>query len=201
MLTYIYLTQLVDNDGREVLDILDYMDDKEVIQSFAESAPGFTRLIDDWDRWVFRYGDKTKDFITSFEAEDFDPESIMWDRLSGGDYRGSMVDYYINSGKQMNKYRAHTFSKVYDKTGVLVTLAELYKGTLINTQDADGTLFEEKPKEDFFGWWYMTKDKTVKVSIRSSITDVSMIARYYGGNGHKGAAGFTLSLKEFMKLL
>jgi len=41
----------------------------------------------------------------------------------------------------------------------------------------------------------------IKVSLRSSFTDVAQVARSFGGGGHTNAAGFTLRSREFEEVL
>lgn len=189
MLTYVYLTRLVRPDGQEKSTIDDWIADLDILDSIASSAPEFTKLIDDYDTWKFKYGDKTKQFQAAFDAHDFHPESYEWGKLR------SYLDYYVNAGKHMIEYRNNLMDKIIKKTRKDVELMG-HKGLLINTCEADGNIFIGLVENyDFWGWWYLGEGGMVKVSIRSNKMDVSELARQFGGNGHKGAAGFTVDLR------
>lgn len=59
---------------------------------------------------------------------------------------------------------------------------------------------------NLFGASLSVRGTKVEVSLRSGKRgeeriDVSKIAEQYGGGGHKGAAGFTMELEEFLKLI
>jgi oligoribonuclease NrnB/cAMP/cGMP phosphodiesterase (DHH superfamily) len=179
MLTFCYLYYMT-NWGKGDIKAFDI--------SMTEDAPRFTKLIADWDVWKFDYGDDTRDFITAFNAYDFEPTSKLWDRyfaFSDAMACGSL----IQEGITMTIFR-DGWAKEYMKLG-FETEFEGAKCFAVNLGHCNSDYFKSLPPGKYDVLMPFVFDgNQYTVSLYSTTIDVSEIAKKYGGGGHKGASGF-----------
>ena len=167
-------------------------------------------LIQDRDLWQFKYAN-TKDFCAglyslvdrSFEAwqETFD-DCTLWDTNIE---RGKAINKVFNKDCQelVDKYsypcRIHFWNDhavEFTEEGLAINAPAKYASEL-------GNILELKSQTYGAVWQYEGAGK-YKVSLRSvGDYDVEVIAKYYGGGGHKNAAGFIIQdcvkLNEFIE--
>lgn len=164
--------------------------------AMTELAPMFTKLIADWDVWKFDYGDRTRNFITAFNAYDFSPESINWERF----FNEQNSEYLmIDEGRAMIKYRDGWAKEVLKRFGFETTFEGL-KCFAVNLGNCNSEYFKSLPagKYDVF-MPFAFNGELYTVSMYSTDIDVSAIAKKYGGGGHMKASGFQCKELPFEK--
>lgn len=179
MLTYCYLKHMTRNGEGKI---------KPFSKSMTKDAPYFTKLIADYDVWTFEYGDDTRFFHVSFEAENFNPDSDNWVELMGLMNEAQ----YIENGKIMLKYR-DSFAKEYCESKGFETEFEGYKVYAMNVGLAGSDWFKSVDDGSYdilMPFSFNGRNGTWTYSMYSKTVDVSNIAKKFGGGGHKGAAGF-----------
>lgn len=172
MLTYCYIHHMTQ---RGIGDI------KPFNITMTKDAPMFTKLIDDWDVWKFDYGDDTRYFQTAFNAYNFAPDSIEWHKFWDEEQE------LIEQGKAMLKFR-DGWARQYMDLG-FETKFEGYKCFALNLGHCNSDYFKSKNGFDIF-MPFVFDGSRYTVSLYSTTVDVSVIARKYGGGGHKEASGF-----------
>jgi oligoribonuclease NrnB/cAMP/cGMP phosphodiesterase (DHH superfamily) len=143
-------------------------------------------LVDDRDRWVFRFP-QTRDFHASLFSR---PYKIgEWNKLNAS------IPEAIMEGRAIDRKHLKDINELLDVCmqwedvdGVRVPVANL-PYTLAS--DACAIMLERHPDAQFACAWYLRKDDHMVFSLRSrpGETDVSVIAKKYGGGGHVNAAG------------
>ena len=184
MLTYCYLRHMTQCGVGEIKPFEPWM---------MEDAPMFTKLIADWDTWTMKYGDRTKQFITAFNAGDFEPNGKDWlDRPS------LPTEKMIQAGKAMVEFR-DGWARDYLSLGFL-TYFEGYKCFALNLGRCNSEYFKtiQLGRYDIY-IAFVFDGVQYSVSMYSQVVDVSEIAKKHGGGGHKGAAGFICADLPFSK--
>jgi hypothetical protein len=153
------------------------------------------KLVDDRDRWVFQY-EVTRDFHASLFSR---PYAIgEWNKLN------AMIPEAILEGRAIDRKHLKDINELLDVCAnwariddQLVPCANL-PYTL--SSDACNILLERHPSAPFAACYYVRADHANVFSLRSRPggTDVSVIAKKYGGGGHVTASGFaTADLPPF----
>lgn len=189
MLTYCYLHHMTDRGEGEI---------KPFDISMTEDAPMFTKLIADWDVWKFDYGDLTRNFITAFNAYNFDPTSVNWNRFFCQS-ETSAENVMVHEGMSMIKYRDGWAAGYLERFG-FETEFEGLKCFAVNLGNCNSEYFKSLPagKYDAFIPFAFNGEKYT-VSMYSTTVDVSGICKKYGGGGHMKAAGFQCKELPFKK--
>lgn len=184
MLTYCYLRHMTTCGTGEIKPFEPWM---------TEDAPMFTKLIADWDTWTMKYGDRTKQFITAFNAGDFEPNGKDW-----LDCPSLPTEKMIKAGKAMIEFR-DGWARDYLSLGFL-TYFEGYKCFALNLGRCNSEYFKTIQLGTYDVYISFVFDGVqYSVSMYSQVVDVSEIAKKYGGGGHKGAAGFICTDLPFSK--
>lgn len=186
MLTYCYLHHMTQRGQGDI---------KSFDISMTEEAPLFTKLIDDWDVWKFDFGDDTRYFQVVFNMYDFKPDSDNWHDL----HIDKNVKQMIENGKLITQYRDN-WAKTYVKQLGFETEFEGHKCFAMNLGMCNSEYFKSLPegKYDILISFRFNGDKWT-FSLYSTTVDVSVIAKKYGGGGHKGASGFVSEKIPFIK--
>ena len=187
MLTYCYLHHMT-NGGKGAIKPFDI--------SMIDDAPFFTKLIADWDVWKFDYGDRTRKFITAFNAYDFAPTNYgNWGRL----YLDGETIAMIDEGEIMIEYR-DGWAKGYLKRFGFEVEFEGLKCFAVNLGNCNSEYFKSLPegKYDALIPFAFNGEKWT-VSMYSTTKDISGICKKYGGGGHAKAAGFQCVELPFRK--
>ena len=185
--------------GRDVCVLDPHMSGCLIAWNFfhPESAPPFAlRLIDDRDRWVWRYGADTRNFATALRSKPLTIERI--------EEAVNRVDSLTEQGAAMNTLFDQQLDDITRKPvclelrvlGTQHRTALKWEGFAANctpqfASEAGNKLAE---KSGTFGaTWCAGDNGKIFFSLRSiGDYDVSEIARFYGGGGHKNAAGFNI---------
>lgn len=181
-----------------------------------DEPPEFICLIDDRDRWQFKY-ENSKAFHAGMAARK--PWSFeQWNMLDisdGGFYRAidegtvllkAVRQQVASIAKHAMKCRVHfnvqqhgddSFSNVSVSNGYYRGFDGMAVNTNIHMSEVGHELANESGT---FGLiWYLGSDNMAKVSLRSNGDyDVSAIAKQFGGGGHKNAAGFSVPITTLL---
>lgn len=156
-------------------------------EEMEESVPLFTRLINDYDIWKFRYGEDTKAFEAGLQLYHLDPEKDFWEEL----YDEVFVDRIIEQGESILKYRDKWAADYCEHYGFAATF-EGHKIFAMNLAMISSEYFKSINSEEYdllIGFAF--NGESWVYSLRSEKIDCSKIAVKYGGGGHPGAAGFS----------
>lgn len=193
MLTYCYIHHMTQFGIGEI---------KPFDISMIEDAPLFTKLIADWDVWKFKYGNDTRNFITAFNAYDFDPDPKCkdWEMFYPFDKKELEDGGLIYQGQIMNKFR-DGWAKSYCKSKGFITMFEGNKCFAMNLGSCNSEYFKSIDDGTYDILMPFCFDGNMwTVSLYSKTVDVSNIAKKYGGGGHAGASGFQCAELPFNKL-
>lgn len=191
----------------------------EWFQPDAE-PPYLIKLIDDRDRWVFQYGDDSRAMHAALQLAKpwtFDD----WDALTTT--RATLAA--IREGQTALKVYQEQVRQSATKAGTvrivpaLIESALSYKapwlwsndnqcyveGLVVNTPNNISEVGHELAnRSGTFGlvWYYDHPDGVANCSLRSNDAyDVSVIAKAFGGGGHRNAAGFRVPVSTLMSWL
>lgn len=122
-----------------------------------------------------------------------DTEEGFWYKALA--YDGETVRNIIEEGKLINKYQEIDDAKQV-KNNSFESIFDGKKVICMNSTRSNSNLFNsiwDENKYDMMLCWYDVKGEKVVVSLYTTRDDldVSLIAKKYGGGGHKQAAGFT----------
>lgn len=188
----------------------------EWFQPDAE-PPYLIKLIDDRDRWVFKYGDDSLAMHAALQlAKPWTFEA--WDSLTSI----SATLAAIREGQTAIKvYREQTLASTKAATRVRIVPAIIdsslsyqqpwlwsndnqcyVSGLAVNTPNNISEVGHELANASgTFGlvWYYDHGAKVANCSLRSNDAyDVSVIAKAFGGGGHRNAAGFRVPISTLM---
>jgi len=177
---------------------------------FKKGAPEFVKYIQDMDIWIFKM-EMSKEFNAGIEnlKTPFTKKNINYVlKLLDFDYFNSVKEKIIEKGKTVLKsQKTHVVNLLY--AGKIINFFN--KKTFIINSEFSASIFSDvffnlkdrkyKNVEILVVWHKNYKINKFKFSLRrrdSSKTDLSLIAKKFGGAGHPGAAGFSLkSLSDF----
>jgi oligoribonuclease NrnB/cAMP/cGMP phosphodiesterase (DHH superfamily) len=146
-----------------------------------------TELVDDRDRWVFRFP-QTRPFHASLFSR---PYAIgEWNKLN------SEIPEAIMEGKAIDRKHFKDINELLD----VCMQMELFDDVMVPVvnlpytmaSDACAIMLDRVPEAPYAVAWYMRADDKMVFSLRSRAdedVDVSVIAKKFGGGGHKNAAG------------
>ncbi len=180
-----------------------------------KTMPRFVKYVEDNDigRWE---DDDTLPFVASMEIYfKMRPEFKnlrKWDKLLDDKY----VDSLIKKGKIIMQYKNHLIDRYSKKYSIKYFPSKMvanmdssslnkinqYKLAVINSRCPTLSLLGKKIADtvdcDFVLLWiYIIDKKEYHVSLRSKEVNVSDIAKYMGGGGHKHASAFSFSSNDF----
>lgn len=166
-----------------------------------EDLPYYIKLVNDYDCWQYKYEPNTTYFKLGIEIENFDALDIIWTNLRYGHNTEYEMNNIINNGeiikqyidKDNDYYREH-FSYESEILG---------NKCLVVNKKTNSWVFGEKYNQYPLVIVFVFDGKKYTYSIFSSNKniDCSKIAEYYGGGGHKGAAGFSSDELLFKEII
>lgn len=173
-----------------------------------QEAPLFIKLIDDRDRWQFKY-ESSKSFhmaMQMFKPWTFEKWQLALQHTDKIVQHGqTLLDYQEHQVKSITKYAMNCALLVnlgrvnypYDDTPVEEILTGLAVNTSVHMSEVGHELAN---KSGTFGMiWYLGENGEAKVSLRSNGDyDVSAIAKQFGGGGHKNASGFSVDIQTLL---
>ncbi|QGR54334.1 dhh family phosphohydrolase-like protein [Moumouvirus maliensis] len=157
--------------------------------------PKFLAHIQDRDIWTFKL-DKTDEFLAYFYEQDFNFKS--WEKYLSDDN----VEEAIKTGEKWLEYQKIIINKIIKRTSYVIQdinnqyTIVLYVNSPEFKSDIGNKLFYFYPFGDFSCVWdySLYKDETY-YSLRSTNDryDVSIIAKIFGGGGHRNSSGLAFS--------
>ena len=209
LLTYFYLTCLVDAEGQEDAAAVEKFhvfgsaetDGQSKVAEFLLSLnitpPAFTLLIADWDVWKFEYGEMTKNFHIGFSMIPHRPQDSIWDSLQlPSETSFSRCEPIIREGATARKYRNYWMKNYCASVGFAAQFKELslqeYSCYAMNIAhiSSDDFVIDSSPYDVLIGFSFDGDVWTYSLRSARPAVDVSIIAKHFGGGGHKNAAGF-----------
>lgn len=159
----------------------------------AEPIPMLLKYVEDMDLWRFRLP-HSREIFAYLDIFDFTFE--IWDKIYADLERPENRKKYIENGSVLLKFEEKS-------VGELVNNAELVEFAGYRTLAVNSPIYESQigavlvKKMPPIGIIWSRKKNKIGVSLRSDgKTDVSAIARKFGGGGHKAAAGFVIGVNE-----
>ena len=154
---------------------------------FGGARPWLVDTVEDRDLWRFTWGETTKNamgWISTFPM-DFDSwHELFLGGLQGAVLKGSSILKYIRNYGE--KAMEHVLVRAI--AGHPVPVVNM---PYMNCSEHLDLLQDLKPGYPFVASYFKTKADDWQFSLRSrGDFDVSKIAKFYGGGGHKNAAGF-----------
>lgn len=161
----------------------------------SEVIPKSVILIGDRDKWAWKYGEETAQFNMGLRMFPHKPKDEIWEKLI---HHQADLSEVIDAGKICIKFRDQFCSDYIESYGFETTF-ENYEcfanGIYMFASEAFGKKMEQY---DICLSYEYLGNKWI-VGLYSEEIDVSIIAKKYGGGGHKGAAGFECLLLPFKK--
>lgn len=150
-------------------------------------VPEFLHYIQDKDLWKFKLP-LSKEFSASLRCYEMDFE--IWDALVG------KVQELCQEGIVLMRYQTQLVNKLCNN--YFITEVAGYKVPTVNSgvlqSEIGNQLCNLYPKSAFSVVYFETEGKRIH-SLRSvGEFDVSLIAKQFGGGGHKNAAGFVIPI-------
>lgn len=208
LLTYLYLTCLVDAEGQEDAAAVEKFhtfgsaeaDGQSKVAEFLLSLnitpPAFTLLIADWDVWKFDYGEMTKNFHIGFSMIPHRPQDSIWEALQLHHNTFSLCQPIIKEGVVARKYRNHWMKNYCASVGFTAQFKDpslqeysCYAMNLAHIS-SDDFVIDSTPYDVLIGFSFDGDVWTYSLRSARPAVDVSVIAKHFGGGGHKNAAGF-----------
>jgi len=153
----------------------------------GKEAPRMIKFIEDRDLWKWEIP-YSKEFSAAFDMVKFDFEEfdkyLDDSEVDNAQERGAYILAY--SKTVISKIAKHASPRKMDGKDVLVVNSPHWMSEIGNALS---------PKCDFAViWYYDHETRQVKVSLRAhhEDSDVSEVAKRFGGGGHRKAAGFAL---------
>ena len=160
------------------------------------AMPDIVTLVKDRDLWKFD-DPRSKPFAAGLFARNYTFED--WYEASDN------VEKVVEEGEAILKKHFKDIEELMPKTCTRLVLYDGEQSYVVNgynlpyTLSSDvGNIAAEKSSNPF-GCCYWIDGEYVQFSLRSidSKVDVSKIAKYYGGGGHRNAAGFKVDVNKF----
>lgn len=159
-----------------------------------KKMPTFVKLIGDRDKWAWKFGKETAYFCLGMQLYPHQPQDEIWEELPDVE----MVHHIQNRGKTCEEFRDN-FCKDYVDSYGFETEFEGYKCFALGLYMFGSEAFGERFKQYDICLSYVFLGDKWQVGLYSETVDVSIIAKKYGGGGHKGAAGFVHNVLPFIK--
>jgi len=197
-------------DNKKVVIIDHHSTNKEIVELFSEGVfdmnhsaavlswkyfnpqkpvPLLLSYVEDVDLWRLKMPN-TDEIISALDMFDFSFEN--WSRIAKDFENQSKFKEYVENGKIVLAYQNKLIERlIANNLRVVEFLGQkVYVVNSPNFSSQIGNIIANKlPPMGIV--WYEEKDGSVHVSLRSiGDTDVSKMAKKFGGGGHKHAAGF-----------
>jgi oligoribonuclease NrnB/cAMP/cGMP phosphodiesterase (DHH superfamily) len=170
----------------------------------SESMPKIVRMLGHYDVWNFtQYSeDELNNLQLGLRTEKIDPDNFHWVDLF---YNENLLSHILLKGGNIRNYRKNTYAD-FSRDNAYRFTWNGYKVVAANTSNNPNHTLESiiTIDDDLFVTYVFNGNKWV-ISLRThqdNDIDVSIIAKKYGGGGHKKAAGFSCNRlpSEFLKI-
>lgn len=162
----------------------------------TDVVPNMIRLIEDRDTWKFKYKE-SKDFHSYLLSKPFDYD--VWTKVFEDSSDKEKFSAIIKAGEALTEYSDQIVSKICALASVQ-TVAGLEVGFVNTTSHwaEVGEFMVQKKNLDYsIAFTIDFSLGMIKGSIRRPTgLDCTKLAEHFGGGGHKGAAGFSVSISK-----
>lgn len=157
-------------------------------QNFHNFIPKPILLIQDRDLWKYKFGDETRRFTAALRTYPQDFE--VWEEIIGE----RPLSPLLKEGESILRANRATVEKILPNAYLIRDGVPILNCPGEFASDAGHRLLELYPDAPYSMTWYQKGQKSAKFSLRSADdrADVSVIAKEFGGGGHRNAAGFTI---------
>lgn len=168
-----------------------------------KTVPDLIKYIDDRDRWVFKYDQNSRALHAGLGHYGFNFRD--WADLvpSMGGSSDALSRVIRNGHTILNVYARQIGDRV--KVAAKCDINGMYPGLAVNSPIHQSEIGNELAKASCtFGlvWYFDSSTKRANVSLRSiGGYDVSVIAKQFGGGGHRNAAGFNIDMSTLLDFL
>lgn len=156
---------------------------------FSEKPiPRVVELLGDYDIWAFKYGEDTNKLQAGIRLWNTKPESEEWNNWLRSVY---FPQREINAGEIALKYRDNQNVGLIKAWSFFIDF-EGFRAACCNQGSTSSQLFDSVKDEYDIMMPFVFDGKrwTVSLYTKKPEIDVSVIAKKYGGGGHRQAAGF-----------
>jgi len=169
----------------------------------SEPMPYFVRLVGDWDTWTFKYNPDTENFNSGLAIHNTHPASDIWKLLHEEDNENiekPTLNQILETGKIIKLYQKNS-SKEYIEAWGFKTTFEGYSAIAVNRGRASSKIFDDSEGNHnlMIPFIFDGNQWTVSLYTKSKDIDVGLLAKKYGGGGHKQASGFICNELPFKK--
>lgn len=169
-----------------------------ILQS-GEPAPKLLRYVDDYDRWIYRYGDDTKYLNKYIRTIPMTIEA--WNHLADQVADKEQVALLLEAGKELQEKHDRKVERLAGTAWPIELAGVPGLAVYCDYKYASDVGHALAVKSNTYGCTIqILEDREVdRYSLRSyagSPVDVSLIAQAYGGGGHRNAAGFEATLSS-----
>ena len=169
---------------------------------YKTQPPDIIALIDDYDRGILAQKEQSVPLCFMLNLLDKPKHLNMdfWKTLLVSNQAPQLIQYLVDKGKVVEFVYKKELEDLINN-GVMVN----FEGhdTLVGNGDIKTILFSVYPdlvKASIYMTWHVIGDK-VSVSLFSYTVNVGKLATKYKGGGHERAAGFTMTLREWSRLM
>lgn len=203
------------NYSGAVLAYIKYFLDEDPVKYNIEKdyrIPDFLHFIQDRDIWKWSFEEYSKPFNEAFfhNVKDLNKMKEMFPLTEHSDsfWQSTILEntkYLISQGQPVLNHVARQVEQVSKNKREIIFNGE--KGYMVNastlfSSDLGSKLSRLDDEHKFCLIWEEQPDETIKCSLRSRDDyDCSLIAKKYGGGGHKCASAFRAnSVEEFLEI-
>lgn len=161
-----------------------------------EEVPMAIKYIADRDLWKFEFGEKTKAFHEYASMHFKKPSELLVACRKTGQL---LIHEGISHGNILLLKKKEQIRKSFEQGQDIMCFGVRTRiiNTNVNVSDTGEYCYKDKNYPLALIW--SVRNNIVVCSLRSNTIDVREIAESFDGGGHKFAAGFKLSLKDFAR--
>jgi len=163
-----------------------------------KEVPRIIKYVQDYDLWRFEYGEDTK-YINMYLRQELKTKYPLkaWDEAHIDLENSRRLEHILTEGRKLLERFTSEAENISDKAAPIQILGNI--GLTVNCPPEYASFVGNKlaAKCGSYGATFSIDidNNEIKWSLRSiGEYDVTEIAEYYGGGGHKNAAGFTTPL-------
>jgi len=162
-----------------------------------KDVPLFVAYLSDYDSWTFDYEDSLA-FQYAMRVEEWEPSGnpTLWEtlfnRIDDKNFQKEFVSSKVKAGYNILDYVNSVNHRYVMSFGFSTTILG-HRCFAVNKGQTNSKLFDSIPKGEYqvYCSFVLMKDKWLcSLFSADGVTDVSEIAKKFGGGGHRGAAGF-----------
>lgn len=168
----------------------------------TKPVPEYIRLLGAYDTWRYKDTDE-EEYVLNFQygmrAEDTHPKSVIWTSLQLEIMAEEFLQSLCLCGKAIRKYTSkmdaeHTASAAFPLQWMGLHFLALNSSTLGSLQFQ--SMWDQSKYDAMMCFKWAGNHWTISMYTDKPGVDVSNIAKYMNGGGHKQAAGFQVHKKD-----